>query len=230
MDVPVTRLPSRDEWTAACRAAAADPGSWHHVGEVGPFRVGRPVRAPETVPLTVHGHAGDVTGSVDGVRLRVQAITAWHRLQQPTLRQADGVIATVGVPIEVVDRSGLHTRSPYGWLRAWAGTWDEPAIGADVLPDLRPHVLLDSWRATRWRGQLLLIAYAGEAAGLTAAPDGVMALDWKLVRPDLVTVQPTARWDRVTAALLEASASGDDLLVAAATAVDGPTTPEHADE
>ena len=46
----------------------------------------------------------------------------------------------------------------------------------------------------------------------------------KPLRPDLATVQPMARWDRVTAALLQAVASGDDPLGAAADAIDGPTT------
>ena len=117
-----------------------------------------------------------------------------------------------------------------------AGEASEPSLGARTRQDLdwsgRSLVAAGVFAAAfngapemcRALAHALLTMYGGEAAETAAAPDGSMTLDWKPVRPDLATVQPTARWDRVTAALLEAAASGDDPLAAAADAIDGPTT------
>ena len=210
-------LPTRTQWTAACRGAAEAPGTWHRAGDDGPFWVVSPVYGGPEVPVTVHGHAGDIAAVVDESALRHRA------LLQLVDREADSAIPTgavhaiVGCPVEQHDRGDLHARTHHRWVTRWADVWQRLPGDPGQRPELRQLKRIRGWRATRWRGRVLLIVWGGAAAARTTAPNGTMTVD---MGPDsaAVAVHHAPTWDRVTAALLEASASGGDLLEAAAKA------------
>jgi hypothetical protein len=212
-------LPTRREWADACRTAVAEPGGWQRVGDGGPFWVTRPVRAPAGVPATLQGHAGDVTFTVDDVIARFGRDVVERLRERGAASRSRGLSALFGHAIRVTDGDALHARTRLGWVRDWADRWVNLRIDPDAHPELVPAKLLATWQATRWRGQLLLIVWGGRRGASVAAPGGTMVLDWSPWKTDVATVQLLTLWDAVTAALLEAGASGADPVDAALAAV-----------
>ena len=209
-------LPARAQWTAACRSAADVAGTWHRAGDGGPFWVIAPVYTGPEVPVTVHGHAGDVAATVNESALRHRALRQLVERDGEDLPRG-AAHAVVGHAVRQYERGDLHSRTHHGWVARWTAEWEGLAWDPEEHPDLTPGLLIADWRATRWRGQLLLIVWGGQAAARTIAPHGTMTVD---VGRDCagVAVHDARTWDRVTAALLEAAASGGDLLEAAANA------------
>ena len=204
----MSRLPTRAQWTAACRAAAADPGSWHQVAGGG-WGVMSPVYVDHRCRVTVHGHAGEVATTVDEVRLRLAALETLRGVDMEEIEFARmrGFELVLGRVLPVLDRGRLHARTDVDDIARLAGS---PASDA-VRMASPPHF----WQATRRRGRLLLIVPGGEAGARRFAPMGTMTVD----APDHVLLHRAEQWDLVTAALLQAAASGADPIDAVAAAV-----------
>jgi hypothetical protein len=202
----VSALPTRAQWEDACRGAAGEPGSWRRVA-ASPLWTVAPVPVSARAPVTVHGRAGDVSASVHEVGLRVRALEAVDMAALDADRFA-GVDLILGRTVLLLDRHRLHARCDDPLVATVGRLDDDEVAGLPVSPRL--------WRATRWRSRHLLIVPGGEAAHDMWAPAGTMSL----VAGDWALVHRTDVWDRVTAALLEAAASGTDPLAAAAEAPD----------
>ena len=100
-------LPSRAQWDAACRDAAAKPGSWHQVG-ASPWWVTAPVQVPPDVAVTVHGHTSDVAASVSEFGLRARALEG---VDDALFRDWVPVEPILGKLMPIVAREELHAQT-----------------------------------------------------------------------------------------------------------------------
>lgn len=163
-----------------------------------------PVLVGPQVAVTMHGRAGDVAATVDDLALR---IGAFERVDPAEANRYINLIdAAFGTVIPMVDRARLHARSDID--RLWA-------VADDDIDDLDEHLQL--WPlgwclATRWRRTTVLAVPGGELTARTWAPMGTMTV---VLSDAAAAICDLGRWDRVTAALVEAAAAGADPAAAA---------------
>ena len=198
----MSRLPTRAQWDDACRAAAANRGVWQQVGDsVWGACAGETVSRQVAVPGDAAGERGS---KVDELELRLQVLRAVGGPDDPL--RSGLKHALFGYPVPLINRARLHARCDHPTVTEVAR---RDAEGESVPPEP------SWWLATTWRHTYVLLVPGGREAHDQWAPGDTTALPLD----DLLLVHHMDRWDRVTAALVDAHTSGGNMLAAALAAL-----------